>query len=237
MVKIAFGDRSRGGPCRPANTFSSIHRMLEIAFGNRSRGGLFASLPRPPVQLLFGYPEDGFTGWSKSPSATGVEPPQPSFLPMVEMPPSPPAPRGRRQGAPANLKPCTALKPEMRAGFPLLPTLRGVEKLSALLTDEGGYPPCSIVRRRQGAPANLKPCTELKPEMRASVPLLPTLRGVEKLSALLTDEGGLSSRLQKNTKKCCQTTALRHLFSTTNTLIQKLIHATKPAKMRALSVI
>jgi hypothetical protein len=29
----------------------------------------------------------------------------------------------------------------------------------------------------------------------------------------------------------------RHLFSTTNTLIQKLIHATKPAKMRALSVI
>ena len=45
--------------------------MLEIAFGNRSRGGLFASLPRPPVQLLFGYPKDGFAGWSKSPLATG----------------------------------------------------------------------------------------------------------------------------------------------------------------------
>ena len=78
-----------------------IHRMVKIAFGDRPRGGLIASLSRPPVLRLPNHPPDGrdrrwrpapgraavpaeqiaarsppsqpSTGWSGSPMATGFE--------------------------------------------------------------------------------------------------------------------------------------------------------------------
>ena len=48
--------RSQG---HPLLTFSTVHRTLEIAdhaTGSQPRGGLLASLPRPPVDLLFEHP-------------------------------------------------------------------------------------------------------------------------------------------------------------------------------------
>ena len=104
---------ARSPPSQPSTGWSGSPMATGFEPLNKGSRTLHDLLPGtdPAARLI---PFQASTGCLKL-LRNRYSPPHPSFLPSVETPPSPPASRGRRKGARANLEPETTFKRGRRA--------------------------------------------------------------------------------------------------------------------------